>query len=65
LRYGSGVKVEAVAPLSAQQTGLVGLGKEYAGIVPLLGKLSRLSPRDMHIVEGMVQLMHSESSVKK
>lgn len=70
LRYGSGAKVESTAPLSVQQSGLVVLGKEYAGlaqyagIVPLLDKLTRLSPRDIRIVEGMVQLMHSESNRK-
>jgi transcriptional regulator with XRE-family HTH domain len=70
LRYGSGVKFDATAPLSAQQTGLLVLGKEYAGlaqsadIIPLLDKLVRLSPRDIRIVEGMVQLMYSESSKK-
>lgn len=64
LRYGSGVKAD-ISPLATPQTGLVGLGKEYAGIVPLLDKLVRLSPRDIRIVEGMVQLMHSESSAKK
>lgn len=68
--YGSGVKVEATAPLSPQQTGLVVLGKEYAGvtpyagIVPLLDKLVRLPPRDIHIIEGMVQLMYAENGGK-
>ena len=62
LRYGSGVKMEAAAPLAVQQAGLVVLGKEYAGlahyagIIPLLDKLARLSPRDMHVVEGLVQV---------
>lgn len=65
LRYGSGAKLEAISPSSAQQTGLVVLGKEYAGIIPIVDKLVRLSPRDIRIIEGMVQLMHSESSVKK
>ncbi|OGS75056.1 MAG: hypothetical protein A2Z94_06855 [Gallionellales bacterium GWA2_55_18] len=70
LRYGSGAKVEPAEPLSVQQTGLLVLGKEYAGlaqyagIVPLLDKLVRLPPRDIRIVEGMVQLMSSENSVK-
>ena len=70
LRYGSGAKVESTAPLTAQQTGLLVLGKEYAGlaqyagIFPLLDKLVRLSPRDIRIVEGIVQLMHSESDRK-
>jgi hypothetical protein len=46
------------------------LGKEYAGlaqyagIFPLLDKLVRLTPRDIRIVEGMVQLMSSENNVK-
>lgn len=68
LRYGSGTKVELAAPLSVQQTGLLVLGKEYAGlaqyagIIPLLDKLVRLSPRDIHIVEGMVQLMYAEKN---
>lgn len=70
LRYGLGQKTETVLPLSVQQTGLVVLGKEYAGlaqyagIVPLLDKLARLSTRDMHIVEGMVELMHTENNRK-
>ena len=70
LRYGSGAKVEAISSPTAQQTGLVVLGKEYAGlaqyagIIPLLDKLARLSPRDMRIVEGMVQLMYAESAGK-
>lgn len=70
LRYGSGAKVESTAPLSTQQTGLLVLGKEYAGlaqhadIIPLLNKLVRLSPRDIRIVEGMVQLMYAESDGK-
>lgn len=61
LRYGSGEKVEVTVPLTVQQTGTVVLGKEYAGIVPLLDKLARLSPRDMRIVEAMVQLMNAEN----
>lgn len=70
LRYGNGAKVESATPLSAQQAGLLVLGKEYAGlaqyagIFPLLDKLVRLPPRDIRIVEGMVQLMSSENSVK-
>lgn len=70
LRYGSGVKMESTAPLSAQQTGMVVLGKEcdgitpYAGIIPLLDKLVRLTPRDIRIVEGMVQLMYAENGGK-
>lgn len=70
LRYGLGQKTETVLPLSVQQTGLVVLGKEYAGlaqyagIVPLLDKLARLSTRDMRIVEGMVELMHAENNGK-
>ncbi|TXT26838.1 MAG: hypothetical protein FD134_365 [Gallionellaceae bacterium] len=68
LRYGSGPKTEPVS--QPQHTGLVMLGKEYAGItpyagiVPLLDKLVRLSPRDIRIVEGMVQLMVAESGGK-
>lgn len=70
LRYGSGTRVESISPMSAQPTGLLVLEKEYAGltqyagIVPLLDKLARLSPRDIRIVEGMIQLMSSENSVK-
>ncbi len=70
LRYGSGAKVESTAPLSVQQTGLLVLGKEYAGlaqyagIVPLLDKLVRLSPRDIRVVEGVVQLMSAENGGK-
>lgn len=62
LRFGSGAKVES--QLSQQQTGLVVLGKEHAGILPIVDKLVRLSPRDLRIVEGVVQLMHAESSDK-
>jgi hypothetical protein len=32
-----------------QQTGLVVLGNEYAAIIPIVDKLVRLSPRDIHI----------------
>ena len=67
LRYGSGAKVEATAPLSVQQTGTAVLGSEYAGItpyagiIPLLDKLVRLSPRDIRIIEGVVHLMFTEN----
>ena len=64
LRYGSGAKVESTAPLSAQQTGLVVLGKEYTGIIPIVDKLVRLSPRDIRIVEGIIQLMYAENGGK-
>jgi transcriptional regulator with XRE-family HTH domain len=64
LRYGSGRKVESTAPLSEQQTGLVMLGKEYAGIIPIVDKLVRLSPRDIRIVESIVQTMHMENNKK-
>ncbi len=64
LRYGSGEKVELKTPLSEQQTGLVVLGKEYAGIIPIVDKLVRLSPRDIRIIEGMVQLMVAENGGK-
>ncbi len=64
LRYGSGAKMETAATLSAQQTGLVVLGKEYAAIIPIVDKLVRLSPRDIHIVESMVQLMVTEHGGK-
>jgi hypothetical protein len=67
LRYGSGTKVELEMPLPGQQAGLLVLGKEYAGlaqyagIIPLLDKLVRLSPRDIRIIEGMVQMMYAEN----
>jgi hypothetical protein len=64
LRYGVGSKVEVASPLSEQQTRLVVLSNEHAGIIPLVEKLVRLSPRDIHIVEGMVQMMYSESVEK-
>lgn len=60
LRYGAGPKVELVSPLSEQQTRLVVLSKEHASIIPIVEKLVRLSPRDIRIVESMVQMM-SES----
>jgi hypothetical protein len=71
LRYGSGEKVDVIAQLSMQQTGLLVLGKEYAGlaqyagIIPLLDKLVRLSPRDIRIIEAMVQLMCAENDDKQ
>jgi transcriptional regulator with XRE-family HTH domain len=70
LRYGSGIKMEVAAPHPTQQAGLVVLGTEYAGItpyagiVPLLDKLVRLSPRDIHLVEGLVQLMFAQQGEK-
>ena len=70
LRYGSGEKLEATVPLTVQQTSTVVPGKKYAGlaqyvsIVPLLDKLARLSPRDMRIIEGMIQLMNAENDGK-
>jgi transcriptional regulator with XRE-family HTH domain len=61
LRYGSGVKQEeAPPPVFTQKTGLVVLGAEYAGIIPIVDKLVRLSPRDIRLVEGMVQLMFAD-----
>ncbi|KAF0206105.1 MAG: hypothetical protein FD173_419 [Gallionellaceae bacterium] len=60
LRYGSGAKVELASKSTAKQTGLVVLGKEYEAIIPIVDKLARLSPRDIRIVEGMVQLMYAE-----
>lgn len=71
LRYGSDAEDKSTAPLSVPQSGVVVLGKEYAGltqyagIFPLLDKLVRLSPRDIRIVEGIVQLMYAENSVKQ
>jgi len=64
LRYGSGVKVEVSISQPDQKTGLVVLGKEFSGIIPIVNQLVQLSPRDIRIVEGMVQLMYSESSKK-
>lgn len=70
LRYGSSERQTLVTAQSVQQTGLLVLGKEYAGlaqysgIVPLLDKLVRLSPRDIRIVEGMVQLMSADNPEK-
>ena len=64
LRYGSSEKIESTTPLPQQQTGLVVLGKEFAGIIPIVDKLVRLSPRDIRIVEGMVQLMYAENDKK-
>lgn len=64
LRYGSGIKMEVAAPHPTQQTGLVVLGAEYAGIIPIVDKLVRLSPRDIHLVEGLVQLMFAQQGEK-
>jgi hypothetical protein len=67
LRYGSGVKTEVVSLESASPGDTVLLTKEYAGlaqyagIIPLLDKLARLSPRDIRIVEGVVQLLSVEN----
>ena len=61
LRYGSGDKTEQVTQKPTQQASVVVLGKEYADLVPLLDKLSKLSARDMRIVEGMVRLMQAEN----
>jgi len=47
---------------ATQQSSVVVLGKEYAELAPFLDKLLKLSPRDIRIVEGMVQLMHSENA---
>ena len=58
LRYGS---VEKTDQLPVQASVVV-LGKEYAELAPFLDKLLKLSPRDIRIVEGMVQLMHTENS---
>ena len=58
LRYGSGGRAEQV-PVQAS---VVVLGKEYAELAPFLDKLLKLPARDMRIVEGMVQLMHTENS---
>ncbi|MEI7841451.1 MAG: hypothetical protein WCI39_00340 [Gallionellaceae bacterium] len=63
LRYGVGSKIESSSPLSEQQTRLVLLSREDARIIPLVDKLVRLSPRDIRLVENMVQLM-SESNEK-
>lgn len=57
LRYGLGDKTESL-PKNAS---VVVLGKEYAELAPFLDKLLKLSPRDIRIVEGMVQLMHAEN----
>jgi hypothetical protein len=67
LRFGTGEKMELALPPSTQQTGLLVLGKEYAGItpyagiIPLLDKLVRLSPRDIQIVENVVNTMTQEN----
>jgi hypothetical protein len=47
-----------------QQAGLVVLGAEYAGIIPIVDKLVRLSPRDIYLVEGLVQLMFAQQGEK-
>ena len=61
LRYGAGSKIEVVSPLSDQQTRLLILSNEHAGIIPLVDKLVRLSPRDIRLVEGMVKMLCAES----
>ncbi len=61
LRFGTGEKVELALPPSGQQTGLLVLGKEYAGVISLVDKLVRLSPRDIQIVESVVNTMTQEN----
>lgn len=70
LRYGSGAKEELGETQGTQRTGLVLLGQEYAGlaqssgIIQLLEKLAQLSPRDIRIVEGLVQQMSADNTGK-
>lgn len=61
LRFGTGEKMELALPSSTQQTGLLVLGKEYAGVISLVDKLVRLSPRDIQIVESVVNTMTKEN----
>ncbi|MEQ1526703.1 MAG: hypothetical protein ABL902_08805 [Gallionella sp.] len=69
LRYGSGAKLEITTPLSVQQNNLL-LSQQYAKLaqqtdmISLLEKLIQLSPRDIRIVEGVIQLMHADSHEK-
>lgn len=69
LRYGSGVKLEITTPLSVQQNNLL-LSQQYAKLaqqtdmISFLEKLTQLSPRDMRIVEGVIQLMHTDRHEK-
>lgn len=66
LRYGLGGKEEAASVIANQQTGLLVLGQEYvgqtphAGIISIVDKLVRLSPRDIRLVEGLVQILYAE-----
>ncbi|NOT19634.1 MAG: hypothetical protein HOP24_05090 [Sideroxydans sp.] len=64
LRYGSGTKIELSSQQQSQKTGLVVLGKEFEGIIPIVNQLVQLSPRDIRVIEGIVHLMHSENNKK-
>lgn len=58
LRYGSVERQEQATPV---QSSVVVFGKEYAELAPFLDKLLKLSPRDIRIVKGIVQLMQTEN----
>lgn len=63
LRFGTGVR-EASLPAgpahSAQPSGLMVLGNEYASLIPLVESLARLPSRDLDLVKGIVGLMLAE-----
>ncbi len=63
LRFGTGVR-EALLPAgsahSAQPSGLMVLGAEYATLIPLVENLTRLPSRDLELVKGIVGLMLAE-----
>lgn len=63
LRYGS--EIETAPPANTEVFDGENNGDTpYAKIAPLLDQLLRLSSRDIHIVEGIVQLMHAENNDK-
>ena len=60
LRFGTGRREEmsSAGPAhSAQPSGLMVLGVEYAALIPLVEQMTRLSSRDLELVKGMVGLM--------
>ncbi len=63
LRFGTGMREESLPPgsaHSAQPSGLMVLGAEYASLIPLVENLIRLPPRDLELVKGIVSLMLAE-----
>lgn len=60
LRFGTGMREESLPAGSAHPSGLMVLGAEYASLIPLVENLTRLPPRDLELVKGIVGLMLAE-----